>query len=238
MPISGHEGIKAAGMPDWVSALKKVNPSEAQKLDFSRNDAFAAVVDLGLPHYSRFNTRLDDFFSNPKKNLKNIKTRLCYVNLKPLHNSFQAFRQPGLATESLEEFLSKLILEKDREFYELTVSEYKVNQFGGNVIINNDGTIEIEFKRGTQGPISDGTENPEFYVKMNASGVMHYSFEDINLRKNIWNTVRKIPHEGNKYLPGYYEFQLVSKSEEDSPSLEPIFVDYRQAGAYLTKESI
>jgi hypothetical protein len=220
-------------MDEWSRSLTRVNLKLSNELDVPRNHALTKVVELGLPHCARFNCNLQFFFKFPERYLHSLQSELVYVNLRSKNKQLSVYRQPGISKSMVTNIVKSIVKESPAENYDLTVSEYYENQFGGNIVVNRDGTIYGEFKNGAQWPISDGSETPEFTFNMSHSGTIKYSFEDVNLRRALFNTLRKIPHNGSNYLPGYYEFQLVKKGGIDDV-LSPIFIDYRDSSSYLS----
>ena len=219
-------------MEQWARALSKVDPELSESLDISRDAAIQAVADIGLPHYQRFSVNLKEFVSNPEKFLDSISSDLVYLNLRPEKGDLKSFRQPGYSKKGVVEAVKNKVSKNEYSNYKITVSEYYLNEFCGNIIVNPHGKILIEFKKGSQGPISDGSATPEFTVESGPTGSLKYSFEDENLRKQILSVLNRIPRDENKYLPGYYEFHLVRK--DPKKGLAPIFIDYKTFKDYLT----
>ena len=234
--------VKGASMTEWAASLKEVNKKLSQDLDVPRDEAFEAVDRIKLPRYERFSAQLSDFVKNSEKFFGIIKSAYCYFNLKPLKPGLKNYREPGVTKDQVTQFIMSGINKDQYKDYNLTVSEYYENEFGGNILVNKDSGVQIEFKKGSQGPISHGSVVPEYTVEADPfTKVFKYSFDDEALRKIIQSTLVKIPYdEQNGYLQGYYEFQLVRKNK--NKALEPIFIDYKTDQAYFfgkgTKQSI
>jgi len=209
------------GMSDYAEVLEEYDPALARRLDVSRAERFQRVKDLHLPRKETRDIMIDEFFRNPDHFFDQILSPLLYINLNGI-------RKEGLTREDAKEFIRKNILRSKAE--KVFIAEYYPVEYGGNIVINTDQSIIIEFKKGSQGPISAGTVIPEYRVERGSMGVFHYSFDDEELRKCIYDVIKQIPHDGRTYTVGYYEFQLVRKKLDGF--LEPVFIDYDEDPAY------
>lgn len=219
-------------MEDWVSSLKLHNPLMAASLETDRVSGFRAVENMGLPHYERRMIPLDEFMDNPELFAGDMDCDTFYVTLVPKMCG-RRFSEADLDVSHVISFVREHLDEKDYTCYNMALQQYFDNKFGGNIIVNKDGSLLAEFRRGRQGPIGSGTEIPEFYITRNMfTNSFRYSFESPELRQLLYSTFLIMPHEGEgremRFVPGYYEFVIVNKRGR----LKPVFIDYKGKGGY------
>jgi hypothetical protein len=220
-----------SNLNQWANALRDTSPEIARVFGENRKNGFEALDSLDLPRYKRVQIGLTDFFANPQGAFDELGSTEFYVVAQPKSDSAGRISKSGLSAENVLNFLNHHIGHENVEDYDLTLQEYFQNLYGGNIIINSNGQIYAEFKRGKQGPISKGTSTPEFFISRDQYvGLFRYSFEDTELREAMYRTIRSIPHYGSgrttHYHPGYYEFALVERTSD--AIMTPIFFDYRE----------
>lgn len=102
-----------------------------------------------------------------------------YVTLLPKSNSIR-FTESGIGRDETIDYIQQHVTENDCRNYDIVLQEYFENLFGGNIIINPDGTLVAEFRKGKQGPIARGKVIPEFFVTRNQfTNSFRYSFESL-----------------------------------------------------------
>jgi hypothetical protein len=215
-------------MSSWGEKVREVDAVLGDELQEDKRAEFKKIADMGLPCYRRFNVPTKNFLKSPQSYLDTLKTEQNYVFFYP---SKKREIQPK---DKVINFVKATVKSDPEGSEEVLVLEYKPNEFGGNIIIDKGGHIWIEFRKGSQGPVSAGTEIPEYSAEADGfTGTFKYSSPDPEIRKMLYNTVQAIHHDEHEYLPGYYEFHLV-KSDAGN-SLEPKFVDYKDKKPYLEK---
>jgi hypothetical protein len=207
----------------------------AQDLTEPREQGLAKLKEMNLPQPQQFFVPAIEFLQNPEKYLKKLDSPKIYISLNPRKKDLPRYRVPWISTEEAIAFVRKNLVGVDPKEYDVLGFQFLENIYGGSIVINPDGKILVEFRHGQQGPVATGTETPEFSVRRDIFNLsFKYSFEDPELRQEIYKTILRIPHEGNgrdmKFTPGYYEFALVRKDEQ-SP-LNPWFFDYKNDKAY------
>ncbi|MCC7160592.1 hypothetical protein IT399_02650 [Candidatus Nomurabacteria bacterium] len=232
---------------DWALALKDISESEDATLDQKiklsslardisepREYGLLKLEKMGLPKPKQILVSLVEFLQNPQEILQKFKTKKIYISLNPKTKYLPRHRTVILITDT-ENFIKEKLLGIDPKLYNVLAVEFLENIYGGSIVINPDGKILVEFRRGQQGPIASGTETPEFSVSRNIfNSSFKYSFEDPILRQEIYKTILKIPHEGEgrdmKFTPGYYEFALVRENKQ--VPMHPLFFDYKDDKNY------
>ncbi|MFZ1249762.1 MAG: hypothetical protein WAQ24_05595 [Candidatus Saccharimonadales bacterium] len=113
----------------------------------------------------------------------------------------------------------------DRTRYDVLLSDYFENEYGGQFVITPSGQLFVEFGKGFQGNYAAGHSVPTHTVKSDPfSRILTHSYEDVELREAIWKTVRGVYGNGRNPVAGYYEFALY---RTPTGSLAPIFFDAR-----------
>src|SRR4030042_3514852 len=213
---------------DWGRnpMLQRKFPKLAEALMKDRRTRFARIKELGLPQANHVEAGLSDFMENPGKYLSQLKTEKLSAAGNTQKDDLRSFGQADLGKEEiLEEIKSKIPVSRYSD-YEIRIEEYG-NLYGGTIVTGPESQIWIEFRKGRQTEIGEGSVTPEYTAEKDKhSEVMRYSFEDEELRGDIYNALQAIPHKGEgrdrKYLPGYYEFALFGR--EDGKRY-PIFFD-------------
>lgn len=229
-------GMEELGVPDikMIDALKAPKTVGQKLLD-----------KLHLPRYELIVMPLEDFLDNTEKFISKDENRKWFVLLE-LKKGGQKYRETSLKSSEIITFVEKTINEKglEKKDYNITISETLPQEYGGNIIIDKEGSLLVEISRGGQGVVSEGTHDEEnikhgklFTVRRdNFLGSLKYSWEDgeetngVPLWEVVYKTIMSIPHIGIgrdiKFSPGYYEFHLVRKN--GVKDLAPMFVDCRE----------
>lgn len=227
-------------MNDWADVYRAYNPEVANQLNEDRNVSFDNLKKLDLPRY--FSVKLDylDFLEEPERFVENHQSKTYYVAMLPKvkESGMERHSRVDVALEDIEKFVHQRICPTLHRDYDIVVNEFWENLYGGNIIVNEDGKLVIEFKKGLQMPIAKETKKPDYIVwRDEFTNSFKYSFDNFELKEVVYRTINSIPHSGEgrdvKYTPGYYEFTLVKKSE--TSLLEPIFFDCRLNSAYELK---
>jgi hypothetical protein len=213
---------------NWAShpELRKRFPKLATALEKDRRTRFARIKELGLPQANHVEAELSDFSEDPEKYFSQLATDRYYAALNPKKDDLAGFGQADLSKEEILEQIKSKIPEFQYPDYEIRIEEYK-NLYGGTIVIGPENQVWIEFRKGRQTEIGEGSVIPEYTVEKDKyTGVFRYSFEDEELRGAIYKTLQTIPHAGEgrdvKYNPGYYEFALFGKKDGKK---YPIFFD-------------
>lgn len=208
-----------------------------------REKGLLKMEEMGLPQPKRIFVPAVEFLRDPGKYLKQLDSKRVYVSVNHRRNNTIRHRTSGgiPVPEAIEFVKEKLSTENPLD-YDILGLQFFENAYGGNIIINPEGRILIEFHPGMQGPVAAGIETPKFSVwRDDINGLFKYSFEDATLRQEIYMALLLIPHEGGegrdmKFTPGYYEFALVRRDGGDEKTkLHPWFFDYKSDKAYYTR---
>lgn len=216
---------------DWGRnpELQRKFPKLAEALSEDRRTRFARIKELGLPQANCVEATLPDFLDDPEKYFSQLATDKYYAAVNTYKKDLRSFGEADLGkAEILEEIKSK-ISESRYSDYEIRIEEYG-NLYGGTIVTGPEGQIWIEFKEGRQTEIGEGSVTPEYTAEKDKhTGVLRYSFEDEDLRRDIYNALQAIPHKGEgrnkRYLPGYFEFALF---EREDGKRYPVFFDYSE----------
>ncbi len=228
-----------ANLNQWAGALAISHPAASRSLGENRLSGLEALDSLGLPHSNRCVSALTDFLNQPDYYFGKMTSEQFYIIAQPVNNSAGRISKSGLDREQTVAFLKQQIQPESQSQYGLILQEYFKNIYGGSIVINSNGRIHGEFKKGKQGPIAKGTATPDYFVTRDPyHGLFRYSFEDPELRTAVYRAIQHIPHYGSgrdtTYHPGYYELALIEKYN-DAP-LSTIFFDYRKGGPFEISE--
>jgi hypothetical protein len=232
---------KASGnINDWTQGLKSISKDEkllllAKELTEPREKGLAKLKEMNLPQPQQFLVPAYEFLQNPEKYLIRLESEKVYISLNPKRKDLPRYRVPYVSIDEAITFAKENLAKVELKEYEVLGLQFLENIYGGNIVINPDGKIVIEFRHGQQGPVATGAETPEFLVHRDTFTLsFKYSFEDPELRQEIYQTLLKIPHKGEgrdiEFTPGYYEFALVR--QDDKSPLRPWFFDYKDDKAY------
>ena len=216
-----------ANLSDWKRALVHTRIKLKLALTGYRQAGRENLKKLNLPRYNAVQILLEEFLVDPSKYFKKIGSDKFYFCLESNDKMSCRYSACDLGEEGILEYIKTHVLDDQRNKYKITLQEFLNNEYGGTIVINDDGCIYIEFVQGFQGQIAHGRACPEFLCSVDAlTGLMRYNFDDPYLRKVIYDTLMRIPHSGEgrgkAFLPGYYEFSLVKDSQGH---LRPIFID-------------
>ena len=236
MTESFNKEVAWGNMDDWATALRNVNPELADRLGSKKLAGIEGLEEMDLPRYNHKTIPLEDFLKNPESFMDDLDCEKFYIILLPKRDNLRKCGEAGLSKDEVMELIRNNVSSEECGNYDIVLNQYFENEYGGSVIVGQDESMVVEFRRGQQGPVAWGTETPEFTVKRDKfTGIFKYSFEDESLRKEIYDLVLTIPHSGEgfemKFVPGYYEFVLVKRSEDSE--IEPIFLDYQNDPAYF-----
>lgn len=210
------------GMSSWADALKNVEPELGRRLAEPRDLGFKNVEMLDLPRYKRLSMPLATFLENPGKYFDELGSPEFFVFLQPKDGA-PPIRERGLSRQESVRFIGDHAPSSKVEDFDIFITQNFEVAYGGNVIVNPDGQVVVEFREGNQGPISWGSETPQYIARKDPlSGSFEYSFDDERLRRLVQNVLRRAE------VPGYYEFHII----EDGGVLVPRFIDYRDNPAY------
>ncbi len=221
----------------WAQSLKEANHKLGDKLYQNKTEQFRKLKETGLPQYNRVeNVELSCFLADPDLTVSELSSEKFFVSLIPKEKGMPRYGRAGIDVNQTVSYIREKIDLKDREKYEITINEYFENLFGGNLVVGRHGDVYIEFKRGEQTDIARGKIVPRFRVtRERFTKSFRYSFQDESIRRIIFAALLSIPHEGKgrrlEFMPGYYEFVIVKRSEESLP--ETIFIDYNDNPFFL-----
>jgi hypothetical protein len=226
----------------WADKLRSIDPILADQIDEPRSLGLENLEKNDLPRYKNIQMPLADFISNPEKYCNNLKTSLFWAILQPTDPTKPRYSIAiGKSKEEIMSYIAKNINKKDENNYEIILSEYLENSYGGNMIVNGDGKLVIELVSGRENHLDKGKQIPEFIVERDPfTNSFKYSFEDVELRSAIQEMLQSIVEEGNgrekKFKPGYYE--IVFARENKDSKLIPKFIDYKDNPAYELKQQV
>jgi hypothetical protein len=227
---------------DWARSVRKGNPHLADQLDEDRLVGFRAIEGLGLPRFRQETMILSEFLHNSQEYLDRIGSQKFYVNLPPRKEGLTRYRQIDLSRDEVLPFIQEHVPASRSCDYMIVLFEFYENQYGGNIVIDDNGGLVVEMVKGSHAPLVSGEKTPEFFIRRDEfTGSLSYSFEDETLRKAVWSMLLAIPHYNNeistgdtdryvRFTPGYYEFVLIRRG--DARPLEAVFLDYRGNRAY------
>lgn len=238
---------KSKNINDWTIALQDLSGSEdvttdqkrklsalARDLTEPREKGLSKLREMNMPQPKQILVPAVEFLQNPERYLQELASQKVYISLNPKRRDLPRYRT-GISIAEAANFVKEKLASTNPIEYDVLGLEFLENIYGGSIVVNPDGRILVEFRRGQQGPVASGDETPEFSVKRDIFNLsFKYSFEDPALRQEIYNTILKIPHEGEgrdmKFTPGYYKFALVR--EDEKSSLHPLFFDYKSDKVY------
>ncbi len=199
-------GTVAMGGDQLVAELKKT------KADYS--EAFAAA---NLPTYTRYITSLESFLHEDAVRAEGMDTPTLWFQLIPKVSGAEKITRLDVADIDVKRQVKDLLAEKQltASDYDILVSEFLTNKYGGQVTIDPDGGVQIYFGEGAEADYTTGEKPPQYMANNAGTGVFHYSFSDPKLRTAVQRVVKAAE------LPGYYEFAICGDA------LQPIFLDYR-----------
>ena len=233
----------AGNMSDWVNAIEEKTHAEAGEFIEGRASGLQGLRDLNLPHNETITVAPRTFFQNANAILDQVGTPRIYMALVPKDTDHPRYSYGGLYRNRAIEYVAEKIPKKDREYYDLAIQPYFENIYGGNIVIQPDGGLLVEFAKGKQAYVARGKTAPEDLKTITRDpylGSLKFSFEDPKLRDILYDTLLAIPHTGTgrelKFTPGYYEFALVDKA--NNGTLEPLFLEYRNNAIYQTAPNV
>jgi len=219
-----------ANLSDWQHAITDIG-LKLKAVISDKKKGRERLKRLNLPSYKASKATLMDFLREPEKYFNLIGSKKFYISLEPIDDKHARYSACDLTGEEVIEYILNHLQEQDTSQYDLVLQEFFENMYGGTMVINDNGSVFIEFVRGFQGQIAHGRKEPEFIAKYDPlAGLMKYSFEDPNLKEALYKALLCIPHRGQErnmvFEPGYYEFSLV----EGPIGLRPIFIDASDNG--------
>jgi hypothetical protein len=228
------------GLEEWAERLRDL-PGGAPMADtFSENKVatYARLDQLGLPHFLSTTASTDEFLADPDKFLAVLRTPRFYVSVNPSDPDLRRHRTFGLDAGGTLDFVCNVRRGYGEQYDSLMLAESATLYYGGNIVISPDkaNTIYAEMVEGTHSDLVGSHKNVAFAMRRDPqTNKFEYSYEDIELRRAMFATVLKIPHEiaedhgqgfdarGWRFHPGYYEFAL---TKTESGLLTPLFLDY------------
>jgi hypothetical protein len=231
-----EDNLLGANINQWAGALRESKPDLAEHLDEPREVGYENLEKWDLPRVPLNVVDLEDFLCFPEEFVKIFGVERVVVNLCPERKGLARYAKVGVTATELADFIKNQIREEDVDQYRAYMMPYwPERSYSGNVVVNPDGKMLMEFREGDPGPVASGRETPPYAVwKDKTDPTFSYSFEDQSLRERMYQTFRSIPHDGQEYLPGYYEFIWCKVSEEEQERL--FFIDYRDNPAYFLPE--
>ncbi|HMQ96326.1 MAG TPA: hypothetical protein PKD19_03855 [Candidatus Saccharibacteria bacterium] len=224
----------------WSAALRAAMGNMSGKMaricgEFSKTKAdyveqFSA---LQLPTYVRTIEPLESSLQEGV-NAEGITTERCWFQLMPNNPHDTKVTVLDVAKDDALNSVIASINQHDINpvDYQLLVSEFLENRYGGQMVVSEMGMVSIYFGEGNEADYSTGNKVPQYTADNNRpTNTFHYSFEDTELRRSVQKLVEAITLKGGDsmrpgYHPGYYEFALCGDE------LKPIFLDYRPSDIY------
>lgn len=222
-------------MAQWAAAMERLEEGPVTRAliascQETKFDTTKEFEELCLPTFSQYTMSLDDFFVLDNVRTDSMKSERLWFQIAHKDGTSKVTRL-DVEDYAIPEMAYKILAGNEPQDYNILVSEYLENKYGGHIVIDGESQIYIEFGEGPEYQYSD-SRIPQFKVQSDQyTGVMNYSFEDVFLREKIYSALTAIPHIYNEsfrplYHPGYYEFVLCSDN------LRPVFLDYRSSSLY------
>ena len=231
----------SSGISDWQLAIDQLNISDkdGEPLDLTddKTKSQAMLEKLNLPRGKVINTAVSDFLKNPELYFSQLTSPEYYVSIThPNENS--RIRKPHLSHDEALEFIQNA---SGGGYDMLTIIETYPSVFGVNISVNKNGSVYAEGVRGTSSDLTTLNKIPDFSMELDEmTGLAHYSTEDPNIRKFLYDALSHIPADethlselgrDKKYHPGFYELMATYANEDaalkhDESQLKPIFIDY------------
>lgn len=204
----------------------------AKELSKTKADYIQEFEALHLPTYTRYIEPLGKFLTRETVRDEGMNTPTLWFQLIPTSVDKQKYTVLDVNDEQIRSEVERLIDEHEVGQYDILISEFLPNKYGGQMVVDEEGRVEVYFGEGKEADYSTGEKTPEFHVSnADPTGRFKYSFEDVGLREAAWRLIAATTsHSDNgrfkkAYHPGYYEFALCGDD------LRPIFLDYRPYSA-------
>lgn len=227
----------------WIAALNYSGENqlatEVEKDDGVKSEALKRAALIELPVYQSKTLKLARFLEHPEATLQNLQYPLYWASLLPLTASLAKRTKLGLGREELLDFAQQY--KKSKDDYNILLSEYARNVFGGSIISNSD-IVYVELARGDQINVAQGLtgKGDLFIAKRGKDNIsFSYTFKDPNIRQLIWETlqyIRRRDYEQERetdirFLKGYFEFALTELPGRSA--LRTIFLDYKTTPSFV-----
>lgn len=226
--------MTGSSLNEWAGALEKNGGNEpvVSELGQTKVDNEEMFNGMDLPTYKRyieplqaFLERLDSGDDGLIENVGNkvLATTKLWYQLIPRKKAGDKITVLDVTPEELISQIRGINTGKiNPQEYPILVSEFLPNEYGGQIVIQDDGAVEVYFGEGAEAEYSTREKPPQYSAtNNNPTRVFKYSFDDQKLRGIIYSTIK-----ATGGIPGYYEFTL-GRDEQDG-ILRPIFLDYRE----------
>ena len=223
-------------MGEWSKAIDQVGAPKleglAEKLNRTKADYIQEFEALNLPTYARYIEPLAEFLTRDAVRDEGMNTPTLWFQLIPRSADMQKHTMLDVSDDQISTETKRLIDEQDIDKYDILVSEFLPNKYGGQMVIDETNRVEVYFGEGKEADYSTGEKTPEYHVgNSDPTGTFKYSFDDVGLREAAWRVIDATATESDAgsfakaHHPGYYEFALCGDD------LRPIFLDYRPYSA-------
>lgn len=203
---------------------------------------------LGLPQWKHIALPLSEFLADPQKKFEEIRelgSDQYHVSLTSDIEGKRRLRKFPLSADQALSFIHEKVASGEQDKFLLVLKEISRNVYGGNIIINDDGSILLETAPGEHLELVTGRITPTIFGLRDrftrALGIYTDNegknpLQDVDLEQILLKTVNLIPKDRYDsdgkpdYHPGYYEFVLVE--DQKKGGLRSIFLDYREGEIY------
>lgn len=201
-----------ASWGDWFKAAHQRNIRLEDSLVIDLDKDIERLYSSGLPVYARLIIGGKDYPSK-REEIKDFCKKYERTWIK-VYNAKEKRRYSAMdlrGYEKLIEFIDGLKINLDS--FDIHLSEFQPNKFGGNVLTDERGTV-IEMIDGHQDIISKSTR-PFFHGYISESGTLKFHETNIpeEMRIAAWRTLQYLKISGREFLPGYFEFMVSDKDK-------------------------
>ncbi len=201
------------------------------------------LENLGLPRLKRITTELINFLENPDEYFNQLESEQYHVSLLSSIEGKRRLRNFGFGEVEAIDFIHRNVASEEVEKFTLVLSEYFPNIYGGNIVVNNDGSMLLEAAEGTHIELVHGHSTPTIFgardpflktIGIYADPYKKKRLDTPELEQVFLGAIHSIPKDQLEdngkmgFHPGYYEFVVVRKGK----MLVPLFIDFRDRGIY------
>ena len=242
-PIANHawkgrvvEEDRATG---WIRSLPSSPGDLAEVRDAltgTRGECLKRVVDLELPHIPFIYTSVDTFLRQPGEILSQLRGEDFFLTIQPTDYAARV-DSPSPRVASAREIVS-LARQYSSDVtgveFDIVVSEVRDIAYLGNITVAEGGEMYGEFSDEGIPPTRSGLKQVHRFQRDPYLGTFHYSFDDKELRRSIYDALQCLPYRGTgrnrEWQKGYYELTLVRSPDNH---LYPAFYDFRDSKSFL-----
>lgn len=150
-------------MASWRSIIAKYAPQLAERFhedEQVKEYGLQMLQTLDVPRYRYIKLPLVKFLKNPQKYFRIIGTDLFFINLTSDVRGKERMRNYDASAQEVLDFIKTHVLCSETERFNVFLYEYFPNIYGGNLIINMDGSAVMEVTEGKHGKLTSGEKTP------------------------------------------------------------------------------